>query len=95
LASRRRDGSWGQWSGTAEETAYALLMLLYRAVPDRRARAAAMRGHDFLLSSEGGEPAELWHGKDLYVPEHIVRAAVIGARHLAESTLRPQLLTRD
>ena len=87
LASRRRDGSWGRWTGTAEETAYALQILLYRAMPDQRIRAAATRGHRFLLSNEGGDPDPLWHGKDLYAPGHIVRAAIVGARHLAESTL--------
>jgi hypothetical protein len=87
LASQRRDGSWGRWSGTAEETAYALQILLYKAPLDRRTRAAARRGYAFLNAAEGRGPVELWHGKDLYDAPHIVRAAVVGARHLAETTL--------
>jgi hypothetical protein len=87
LASQRRDGSWGRWAGTAEETAYALQILLYRASPDRRMRGAATRGHRFLGTAADAEPPPLWHDKDLYAPAHVVRAAVIGARHLAETAL--------
>ena len=87
LATQRRDGSWGHFAGTAEETAYALQILLYKARLDRRTRAAARRGYAFLVAAEGSDPVELWHGKDLYDAPHIVRAAVVGARHLAETTL--------
>jgi len=89
LASQHRDGSWGRWAGTAEETAYALQILLYRHQPDRRVRSAATRGHRFLLKAQDLAPVPLWHDKDLYVPGHVVRAAVVGARHLAETTLGP------
>lgn len=87
LASQRRDGSWGRWAGSAEESAYALQILLYRADIDRRRRTAARRGLRYLRSAEDREPVPLWHGKDLYVPRHVVRAAVVGARHLAETAL--------
>jgi hypothetical protein len=87
LSSQRRDGSWGRWAGTAEETAYALQTLLYRAEPDESTRTAARRGLRFLLTAQDRDPVPLWHDKDLYVPTHVVRAAVVGARHLAESTL--------
>lgn len=84
LDTQRPDGSWGRWEGTAEETAYAMQVLLltrWRGEP-RCARAAA-RGLGFLESAPGGEPAALWHDKDLYAPIAVVRAAVIAARHLA------------
>jgi hypothetical protein len=87
LASQRRDGGWGRWAGSAEETAYALQILLYRAELDRRTRTAVRRGLRFLLTAQDGEPVPLWHGKELYVPTHVVRSAVIGARHLAEGAL--------
>lgn len=87
LASQRRDGSWGRWSGTPEETAYALQILLYKAPLDRRMRAAARRGYAFLVAGQDREPVPLWHGKDLYDPPLIVRSALVGARHLAETTL--------
>lgn len=93
LATQRRDGSWGRWTGSAEETAYALQILLYRAGPDRKASTAARRGLRFLLTAQDREPVPLWHGKELYAPVHVVRAAVIGARHLAESMLSPAVVT--
>jgi hypothetical protein len=87
LATQHRNGSWGRWHGTAEETAYGLQILLYRARVDRRIRAAATRGYRFLVAHEDVEPEPLWHDKDLYVPTNVVRAAVVGARHLADSAL--------
>jgi halimadienyl-diphosphate synthase len=81
LTTQRADGSWGRWAGTAEETAYALQVLLAvhrspdadiaRAVVDGLRRLSALDGRD-------GEPA-LWHDKDLYRPTLIVRAAVLAA----------------
>jgi hypothetical protein len=94
LASQRRDGSWGRWIGNAEETAYALQILLYPAQLDRRTRAAAHRGLTFLVNAQDREPVPLWHGKDIYDAPRIVRAAVVGTRHLAESTLGPPIVVR-
>jgi halimadienyl-diphosphate synthase len=87
LASQHRTGWWGRWIGSAEETAYALQILLYRADPDRRTRTAARRGLRFLQSAQDSDPLPLWHGKELYAPVHVARAAVIGSRHLAEVAL--------
>jgi halimadienyl-diphosphate synthase len=87
LDSQQRNGSWGRWTGTAEETAYALQILLYRAVPDRRTGTAVRRGLRFLLATGDRDPEPLWHGKELYAPANVVRAAVIGSRHLAEAAL--------
>src|SRR5690606_7185219 len=50
LDTQREDGSWGRWSGTAEETAYAMhVLLLTGENPGTRAREAAGRGRDYLL----------------------------------------------
>ncbi|MFB4298140.1 prenyltransferase/squalene oxidase repeat-containing protein [Actinomadura sp. NTSP31] len=87
LDGQRADGSWGWWTGTAEETAHAMLVLLSTAgrgpLPPR-VRAAADRGRAWLL----GAPAwtdgpALWHDKDLYLPGAIVEASVLSALHLA------------
>lgn len=85
LDTQRADGSWGLWEGTAEETAYALQILL--SLPPDEApsyRRAAERGHAYLLRTdpERHGPA-MWHDKDLYYPTAVVRSAILAALHLA------------
>ena len=81
LRTQRPDGSWGRWTGTAEETAYAVLTLLRAADPTAVAEALRsayphlVRG---LRRPPRAEPA-LWHDKDLYRPHAIVRAAILAA----------------
>ncbi|WP_433172341.1 prenyltransferase/squalene oxidase repeat-containing protein [Actinoallomurus sp. CA-150999] len=84
LATQRADGSWGRWAGTPEETAYALQILLLTHAAGEESHAAVARGHAYLMRSAGGPagPA-LWHDKDLYRPDAIVRSAVVAAVHLA------------
>jgi hypothetical protein len=87
LATQRPDGSWGRWSGTAEETAYAMQVLLVTGNPARRAiEVAAGRGHAFLTGAFGqrADPP-LWYGKELYLPKSIIRAATLAALHLARA----------
>ncbi|WP_434743476.1 prenyltransferase [Micromonospora sp. SH-82] len=81
--TQRADGSWGRSDGTAEETAYALhLLCTVASGPDTA--AAVARGHAYLIGVDDGEEGlPLWHDKDLYRPDLIVRAAVLVARHLA------------
>jgi hypothetical protein len=94
LATQRTDGSWGRWNGTAEETAYAVqVLLLTRPGQDARCVRAAARGRDLLLrhverapGMDAGDPA-LWHDKDLYLPGAVVRAAVLAALHLTQVQL--------
>ncbi|WP_416903328.1 prenyltransferase/squalene oxidase repeat-containing protein [Micromonospora echinospora] len=80
LAGQHPDGSWGRWGGTAEETAYALQVLLSAGqTTSERCAEAIGRGWRWLATMAGsdGEPA-LWHDKDLYRPSLIVRSAVLG-----------------
>lgn len=84
--TQRADGSWGLWGGTAEETAYALQVLLGAGRPTPPGLGAAVRrALVFLDDHDGGtgHGVPLWHDKDLYHPVLIVRAAVLAARHLA------------
>jgi hypothetical protein len=85
LKTQRPDGSWGRWEGTAEETAYAIQILLTRARMDPQRMEAAERGHEYLARSSGDHPP-LWHDKDLYVPLAVTRAAVIASSHLIRQT---------
>ena len=82
LATQREDGSWGRWSGTAEETAYALRTLVHTGAA---AEHAVMRGYRYLVAAaEQPDHPALWHDKDLYAPHAIIRAAVLGARYAAQ-----------
>jgi hypothetical protein len=85
IATQRPDGSWGRWSGTAEETAYAMHVLLATWHPaQRRIGEAVGRGYAFLRNAVGQQAGPpLWYGKELYLPEAIVRSAVLAALHLA------------
>lgn len=94
LRTQRDDGSWGFWCGTLEETAYALQMLLLagRAESSVAIRQAAKQGERFLtehLDAPPNAPVQmpLWHGKELYKPKRIVRAAVLSALYLCATTL--------
>ncbi|MFC0003102.1 prenyltransferase/squalene oxidase repeat-containing protein [Micromonospora siamensis] len=91
LATQRADGAWGRWSGTAEETAYALHVLLGVRGPARRGvRDAVRRGLAYLETTDSRrDDPPLWHDKDLYTPVLIVRAAVVAARQLALTTSDP------
>jgi hypothetical protein len=84
VAGQRPDGSWGRWSGTAEETAYALHVLLGIGAPLPGAlRTSVLSGYSYLRRAVGRRafPA-LWHGKDLYAPTTIVHSVILAAVHL-------------
>lgn len=89
LRTQRDDGSWGFWCGTLEETAYALQILLLagRSEDTVAIRKGVRRGERFLtkhLDAPPNDPVHmpLWHGKELYSPRRIVRAAVLSALYL-------------
>ncbi len=78
LATQRRDGSWGRWRGTIEETAYAVQVL--RTAGGQHSAEAVARGQEYLR--EHDDPAKyppLWHAKDLYAPVTVIRAARLAA----------------
>ncbi|WP_406078954.1 prenyltransferase/squalene oxidase repeat-containing protein [Micromonospora sp. NBC_00858] len=83
LDTQRADGSWGRWVGTAEETAYALQVLLAAPTAVPRVDDALARGHSYLHEPATREHPPLWYGKELYCPTAIVRSAVLAACRLA------------
>ncbi|GGQ32924.1 hypothetical protein BKA00_004914 [Actinomadura coerulea] len=85
LATQRPDGSWGIWGGTAEETAYALqILLLAGPSADPATERAVTAGHRYLLrAARQDERPALWHDKDLYLPTAVVEAEILAALHLA------------
>ncbi|TDE34560.1 prenyltransferase/squalene oxidase repeat-containing protein [Actinomadura sp. 6K520] len=93
LATQRPDGSWGTWHGTAEETAYALQILMLVRVPAGHAiERAVADGSRSLRRAAGSAPRPaLWHDKDLYLPTAVVEAAILAALHLVDRKVPPQL----
>ncbi|MGB6165829.1 MAG: prenyltransferase/squalene oxidase repeat-containing protein [Pseudonocardiaceae bacterium] len=86
LDSQRADGSWGRWSGTYEETAYAVQTLLQTCTSrvNSAVNQAAAHGCVFLRRSPvDHQQPPLWHGKDLYAPIRVVQAQGLAALHLA------------
>ncbi|MEV6207277.1 prenyltransferase/squalene oxidase repeat-containing protein [Kitasatospora sp. NPDC051914] len=87
LATQHEDGSWGVWGGTAEETAYAVKILLCTSGTVRQpahTRALDRAGaflHDTAGTPDHRHPA-LWHDKTLYAPQAMIQAEVVAARHL-------------
>jgi hypothetical protein len=93
LRTQRDDGSWGFWRGTIEETAYALQILLLAGRTDNAVatRQVVRRGERFLIQHLDAPPSDavhmqLWHGKELYAPRRIVRAAALSALYLCATT---------
>ncbi|MGW5578542.1 prenyltransferase [Micromonospora chokoriensis] len=94
VATQQHDGSWGRWSGSLEETAYAMQILAVAGRELPAADSALSRGLSYLnrASAIPQEGPALWHDKDLYHPTKIVRAAVLAAQHLATgSRLRAKI----
>ncbi|MFI0370452.1 prenyltransferase/squalene oxidase repeat-containing protein [Actinomadura sp. 1N219] len=89
LATQRPDGSWGAWSGTAEETAYAIQTLSLAGAPsdDATERALTNGRRSLISSAEAARHPALWHDKDLYLPTAVVEAGILAALYLADRRL--------
>jgi halimadienyl-diphosphate synthase len=78
--TQNRDGSWGYYVPTAEETAYCLQAL---AIWKRHGHAVSdsvlERGAAWLAEHSKPPYPPLWIGKCLYCPELVVRSAVLSA----------------
>lgn len=83
LASQREDGGWGFYGhSTPEETAYAMLALLYWDADEGRTEPSRIRaGATYLTHHFNDTLTPLWLGKCLYTPENVVRALIVAALH--------------
>lgn len=90
VESQGADGSWGRWGGTAEETAYALQILVAAGRHQPGTEASIRRGVAYLRANSvnADDGPALWHDKDLYRPSMIVQAAVLAAQHVAVKAVR-------
>jgi halimadienyl-diphosphate synthase len=85
LHSQNRDGSWGTYISTAEETAYAMQALwFWNENVSRLPRNALKNGARWLREHMDQPYPPLWIGKCLYNPTLVIRSAVISALALAQ-----------
>lgn len=82
--TQREDGSWGVWGGTAEETAYAVKILLSATPPTAGPGRALVRAEAYLdaVLDAGAQHPALWHDKTLYAPAAMIEAEILGAREM-------------
>ncbi|MCX5216046.1 prenyltransferase [Kitasatospora sp. NBC_00240] len=97
LATQHQDGSWGIWGGTAEETAYAVKILLRTPGAERQpAHTRALDHAEAFLHTTTRTPGHqhpaLWHDKTLYAPEAMIQAEVVAARHLLRTRTETEYL---
>ena len=85
LHSQNKDGSWGTYIPSAEETAYALQALwFWNEKVARVPRHAIKNGARWLKEHMDQAYPPLWIGKCLYNPSLVIRSAVISALALAQ-----------
>lgn len=85
LHSQNRDGSWGTYISTAEETAYAIQALWFWNENIAKVPKTALKHGARWLQEHMDQPyPPLWIGKCLYNPSLVIRSAVISALALAE-----------
>lgn len=85
LRTQNKDGSWGTYISTAEETAYALQALWFWKEYVARVPGNSLRNGARWLTEHVDQPyPPLWIGKCLYNPSLVIRSAVICALALAQ-----------
>ena len=85
LRSQNRNGSWGTYLSTAEETAYAIQALwFWNENVSKVPRQALKHGAHWLQENIDQPYPPLWIGKCLYNPSLVIRSAVISALALAQ-----------
>ena len=84
LKTQNRNGSWGTYLPTAEETAYAMQALWVWDQKVARVHKGAFKNGAHWLRENMDKPyPPLWIGKCLYSPNLVIRSAVISALTLA------------
>lgn len=85
LATQNKDGSWGYYVPTVEETAYCLQALVISRRHGHTVPGSVLkRGASWLMAHAEPPYTPLWIGKCLYCPELVVRSAVLSAMLLIE-----------
>lgn len=85
INNQNADGSWGYYTPTAEETAYAIQSLsIWKRSGNNVPSGIIERGLDWLTQHTNPPYEPLWIGKALYCPELVVRSAIVSAQALAK-----------
>jgi len=85
ISSQNKNGSWGTYISTAEETAYAMQALwVWNQRVARIPKAIFKNGARWLKENLDKPYPPLWIGKCLYSPQLVVRSAVISALSLTQ-----------
>ncbi len=86
LRTQNANGSWGFYSPTAEETAYALQSLtIWKQHGGKIPPSQIEKGLDWLQGHANPPYPPLWIGKALYCPEIVVKSAILSAIKLAHT----------
>jgi hypothetical protein len=84
LTTQNRNGSWGYYVPTAEETAYCLQALcLWKKSGGQVPTDVIERGATWLEQHAEPPYEPLWIGKSLYAPVLVVRSAILSGLALA------------
>lgn len=84
VGTQDKEGGWGFYHSTAEETAYALQALwAWQSRGEKVPRRVVERGRDWLERNARPPYPPLWIGKALYCPYLVVQSAIISALTLA------------
>lgn len=84
LSTQRKDGSWGYYLPTAEETAYALQALCcWQRSGGRVPKSSIERGAGWLEDHVDPPYPPLWIGKCLYSPYLVVLSSILSALTLS------------
>ena len=79
LKTQKKDGSWGIFDSTAEETAYALQALwMWSQNSQQIPKEALYKGKTWLENNQDEYPP-LWIGKCLYSPRLVIKSAILSA----------------
>ncbi|MCC7116887.1 MAG: hypothetical protein IT310_00050 [Anaerolineales bacterium] len=88
IKNQNADGSWGFYTPTAEETAYALQALsIWKRAGYKVESKIIQLGLDWLTAHTQPPYPPLWIGKTLYCPEHVIQATVLSAIELVRRTI--------
>lgn len=80
IRTQNRNGSWGTYLSTAEETAYALQALwVWNEKVARVPKQTMLNGARWLMENIDKPYPPLWIGKCLYSPQLVVRSAIVSA----------------